>query len=76
MQISEFGTFSTGELLNDWSCSSLELDQRSDISMKNISICPERCSAHKSCEACLSSQVKYSLIKQFIENIFKLYTIT
>jgi len=57
---SEFGTLSNSGSLYDWSCSSLDLNQRSNIKIKNSSICPERCSAHKSCETCLSSQVKYS----------------
>lgn len=60
MHTSEFGTFSTSGSLYDWSCSNLDLNQRSNIKIKNSSICPERCSAHKSCETCLSSQVKYS----------------
>lgn len=60
MRTSEFGTLLTGESLYDWSCSSLDLNQRSNIKIKNSSFCPERCSAHKSCESCLSSQVNYS----------------
>ncbi|XP_050427055.1 multiple epidermal growth factor-like domains protein 8 [Adelges cooleyi] len=53
---SEFGTLLTGESLYDWSCNSQDLNQRSNIKIKNSSICPDRCSAHKSCETCLSSQ--------------------
>jgi len=56
MHTSEFGTISTSGSLYDWSCSSLDLNQRSNMKIKNSSICPERCSAHKSCETCLSSQ--------------------
>lgn len=61
MHKSEFGEISTSEFLYDWSCSSQDDDSKEEsaIIIKNSSTCPQRCSAHKSCEKCLSSQVNY-----------------
>ncbi|CAH0390198.1 unnamed protein product [Bemisia tabaci] len=50
------GSKLSAEPVFDWNCANQDLTERSSIKIKSGGQCPAKCSDHKSCDECLSSQ--------------------